>query len=809
MKKQLLTLVVGLGGILSASAIDWKNADGSQGFVENYALGKEIITSSIREGSPDEITNGNPNTHGCSTRSIKAEYTYLEDGDEKTCKEEENWFLLDLGEQKKISVMELAWRDNHALNYQVYYSTEAPEYSEHIAQSITNGNMNEGQLVFHKLTTPLENFTLLCESGNSEQAEYSEELSDFEPVDVRYLLIYSKEPTGWGETYGLGLKEWKVGFIPDTDDILTTFFVTPYYIELNKSTELQFTFLNQFGIEIPEEEINITVKGANFNKESNTVFCEEWSPIVIKAEKDELELTTTLYPVSSPQLPDQKEIKTVIYSNGYTTYNENAQFFLAYNGGATDLGDFPFEDGNVARAFQDMKCSFFGNLSTIGSWDGEWKPIEKGWNEFHIAIFPTKDSNGYIAFEGLEGEIPGVTKGGVNPFNFSLTAGEWNDITIDVSQVEKWNNFSIRFNDENFCDLLLANIYFSGNNPTVLNIGSIDALEWSPEGMKVEQYVYSSDDLDIADCKVKVTVAPKGFDKIENFDIETSGLPSWQIAQWKYIKEAGGKVDGFLVTDPQGEIDSENNLIITTDCSGLYELTISSDDSDVSFQVDGGSIYKEYKQDLIIYPSLGLVYEYTGENGIEYNDGINLNDFQVREGSAEAEGGNYNNSEENLAKLSEAFLIIPGVYNAKIYYNVSHLVVNASLSRKKAPVAHAENGLPEGYENYKEATGMYGNVLDLSDIANAQSGTVNLVLAKNGVLTPLDSDDPTGQSSMTHFDVVPGTGGVVTSVGEIVTENVEAVTEYFTLDGIRVKADNLTKGIYIVKKGNKTSKIIL
>ena len=41
-----------------------------------------------------------------------------------------------------------------------------------------------------------------------------------------------------------------------------------------------------------------------------------------------------------------------------------------------------------------------------------------------------------------------------------------------------------------------------------------------------------------------------------------------------------------------------------------------------------------------------------------------------------------------------------------------------------------------------------------------------------------------------------------------VVEDVNAPVEYFDLNGIRVNADNLKKGIYIKRQGNKVTKII-
>ena len=53
------------------------------------------------------------------------------------------------------------------------------------------------------------------------------------------------------------------------------------------------------------------------------------------------------------------------------------------------------------------------------------------------------------------------------------------------------------------------------------------------------------------------------------------------------------------------------------------------------------------------------------------------------------------------------------------------------------------------------------------------------------------------------------TAKATTGVSEILTTDNNAVAEYYNLQGIRVSADSLTPGLYIVRQGNKTSKTIV
>lgn len=63
-------------------------------------------------------------------------------------------------------------------------------------------------------------------------------------------------------------------------------------------------------------------------------------------------------------------------------------------------------------------------------------------------------------------------------------------------------------------------------------------------------------------------------------------------------------------------------------------------------------------------------------------------------------------------------------------------------------------------------------------------------------------------ASFTHFQLVKKPKDVGSGIPNAVVEDLNAPVEYFDLNGIRVNADNLKKGIYIKRQGNKVTKII-
>ena len=63
-------------------------------------------------------------------------------------------------------------------------------------------------------------------------------------------------------------------------------------------------------------------------------------------------------------------------------------------------------------------------------------------------------------------------------------------------------------------------------------------------------------------------------------------------------------------------------------------------------------------------------------------------------------------------------------------------------------------------------------------------------------------------ASFTHFQLVKKPKDIGSGISNTVVEDVNAPVEYFDLNGIRDNADNLKKGIYIKRQGNKVTKII-
>lgn len=302
------------------------------------------------------------------------------------------------------------------------------------------------------------------------------------------------------------------------------------------------------------------------------------------------------------------------------------------------------------------------------------------------------------------------------------------------------------------------------------------------------------------DIKINVTA---NFDSPSEEEANAE-IPDWLQNQMKAILDTkGNRVDGydststakFTVKDGTLSGTMEATMNVMFGCSGVYNIQFISDDSNI--EIDNSN------QTISVYPSTELKYAYTietvvkGENGENETitstfgqdgvpeDGLNINYF-----GSNAANTIYMKSEN----LSEALLIIPGIYLEDIYYNINGEIPsnNSGTSNIKRKVSDEITQNFIKAENYR---------IDLSSIE--KEGTLYLILVKNGAQTPYGNAE---NYSEAQYQIVINPDATPTGIEGIDAEDGEA--EYYDLNGFRVNPENLQKGIYIVKKGKETYKVI-
>lgn len=266
----------------------------------------------------------------------------------------------------------------------------------------------------------------------------------------RYMVFQVTDATNWG----WGVKIRSIKALPKTESVLTTFNLSTTLVATGTPTAVTPTFLNQNGIAIDASEVAVTVSD-NATWTDGVLTINSGSEAVFTATMDDVTLTATVFAVSAPVTPNEADILLPIYTNGDTKYNGTSGFITAYNGGATELPRITFANGDVAAPFSNVRCVFFYNNSgeVMGGWDVDINPTEKNLGAFHMDIFSGKTVDGNVVFER--------TTAIGNDHAISLTAGEWTHVEIPLLGETTLHTLSIRFDEANMTDVVLANIYFS------------------------------------------------------------------------------------------------------------------------------------------------------------------------------------------------------------------------------------------------------------------------------------------------------------------------------------------------------------
>ncbi len=345
-------------------------------------------------------------------------------------------FYVDLGSSQNIGSVTTIWEGAAANSYDIYL-TDALPTTAILTSTPTYSASGLGQYK--------ENTALLPAGSRG-----------------RYLVFQPTEATNWG----WGVKIRSISALAPQITELNSFSVSPAIVALGSATALKISVLDQLGLAISDATVSVSDNATYENGELTII---SGSYATLTATYDGKSIEATVYAASAPAIPDVKDIKTPVFTNGNDGFNEKAEFTVAYNGGAVNNGITTFADGEVARNFGNARCIFFNNTETTGAWNGAIDPLANNYSTLNLSIFASRDVEGTVSFEGTsDPELVPVN----NPF--SLKAGQWNNIVVNIAGVSRLNNMSVRFTEENASDILLTNIYFSATVQTGVNVAEIN-----------------------------------------------------------------------------------------------------------------------------------------------------------------------------------------------------------------------------------------------------------------------------------------------------------------------------------------------
>lgn len=349
-------------------------------------------------------------------------------------------FYIDLGASQTIGIVATSWEGAAANSYDIYLTDEQP----------TTAILSSTPVYHAEGLGQYQSNTAVLPDGSR----------------GRYLVFQPTDATNWG----WGVKIRNISATAPQKSELTTINVSPGIVILGEPVELKIEALDQLGQAI--EPVITVSENAEYTDGEITIL--SGNSATVTATYDGISLESVVYAATiAPEIPLASDIATPIFTNGNTEANATAGWTTAYNGGAENYGIFTFSNGEVAQGFGHVRCVFFYNSETTGAWNGNIDPIAHGYRTLMLDVFATANVEGKIEFEGTSDTtlVPAT-----NPF--TLAAGEWNHIIVNVGGVDHLNNMSIRFNEENASDLLLANIYFSDKDiPTGVGVGAVEYSE--------------------------------------------------------------------------------------------------------------------------------------------------------------------------------------------------------------------------------------------------------------------------------------------------------------------------------------------
>lgn len=484
----------------------------------------------------------------------------------------------------------------------------------------------------------------------------------------------------------------------------------------------------------------------------------------------------------------------------YYLFKNTKYYFKSYDVNSVEFDWITFVEGGSGELPNDI--------------DSRYEPVVLG-NIYDLEDYPNNELRLFI-FSNSGGLLTIKQKGSTDPHLWTEVNETPEDYTGKVDEesnnnIDDYTVFTYRiepdkvyyfygiYDKSHYLELKKVIFEFTGqlvkDDPDItVNIGNFQekAYLWNKNGMDytgVINYTYGDD----AQLIIRITPTSKVNTKTKpSVWSENAGIPDFLWNQKEAIKASKHDVDGYysaprIITNRQNEITGNIELIVVYGCSGEYNIEVSSRNPNVVFE-------GETMQTVKVYPNLKNWYSYTLE-GEEYDsDRLTINGytFEAADGDPMLQSGPWklNYPSDSDKDMSKAKMYIPGVYFADVYYSYE--------SKTPYVATQASNEKKLGSDGTADLSGL--------DLTSNNAQNVQLRLVKNGA----DTADLKRDQNDYMVAVTPNGGIFITPTGVdgIEAENESSVVEFYNLNGIKVNPENLEKGIYIVKKGNETYKMV-
>lgn len=349
----------------------------------------------------------------------------------------QSWYL-DLGEEKSFNNIKILWEGATAKEYTIYAGNSTDDIDK----------VNWG--------TAIVNETNLERSGGDKTRIYS-----FDTSQYRYLKFVANNVDNYND------KGWNVK--------IKEFYVYNLVAQLESFTIPNYIYKAKTGADFyasPKDNIGNTFSGNvtySISPTETTGFVNNESNHIVWGA----DIAAGIYTITATDESSNVATKKIgVVAEGptppsYPSDNVHAIYSDTYNAtnpGISESGwnwkwsskdELTFSDGN--------KCYRIHNVGTIGFNNAKYNVSE--YTDLEFDIYAVENVNGYVTVENSD----------INNKAFSLTGGQWNHISIDISGCTNltqptWIQFYIGDNStDNQRDILIDNILFKkGSSDPVL-----------------------------------------------------------------------------------------------------------------------------------------------------------------------------------------------------------------------------------------------------------------------------------------------------------------------------------------------------
>lgn len=327
-------------------------------------------------------------------------------------------------------------------------------------------------------------------------------------------------------------------------------------------------------------------------------------------------------------------------------------------------------------------------------------------------------------------------------------------------------------------------------------------VQWTNAGIsfpikELLSYPDGSDNISDYDLNALNFYLTPDFELTEKPDVNSETIPEGMIEQEWYLykilesQKDTYAYDGYIDSlDPiECSIDqSRKNLLLPAPCSGKYTLSVSSENINV--------VPSELT--LNVWPNITDEYSWLKEHGVtSYLTSFSLNGIIFP--GEEILSYPFDPIQTTQAYNSEAVeMIIPGLYNADVWFKFSNASSSYSVSSKLSETGEPEVD-EEGFTRYQNSN------LSLASLNSDQTTLdVELKINKNGAQTPKLLNNKSETSFTINLNDKKNT---VVGVEEIGFDESEPV--YYNLNGLRVDKNRILPGLYIRVTDKGAEKVLV